>query len=163
MWRCSRCGTLWIEGDRVAAPVGESDADAQAPGWRERAHWLAGTTARVLLQQYRAGLLGDELFGLAIMHHDLLGTDTDASDSSAVVLYSAADAAVADGRDPARLSWGSVARRLRWTSGRRRVLIDPASPWWCDLGPYAVQYLDVNGRRTETETDRKSDATQDAG
>jgi hypothetical protein len=161
MWRCSRCGALWMEGDRYATPISESDADQQLMGWRERASWLAEVTTPALLQAYRAGRLGDELFALAFLHHDLLGTDVDVSDPADLVLYSSADATIADGRDPAELTWDSVARRLRWTSGRRRVRIDPASPWRCDPGAYVVEFLDANGRRTETESDRRREAACD--
>ena len=67
------------------------------------------------------------------------------------MLSSSAEAAVQDGRDPSTFSRDSVARRLGWTSGRRPVVLDPASPWWCELTDYVQEYLDANGRRTVTE------------
>lgn len=155
MWRCSRCGTLWVEGNVIASPIGEDEADAEAPGWRQEERRLTGTSAPTLLREYADGLLDDRSFAIALLHHDVLGVDTDPEGRSDLVLYSDAEAALADQRDVSELTWGSVARRLRWASGRRRVVIDPASPWRCDPDEYVVEYLDANGRRTETESDRR--------
>jgi hypothetical protein len=152
-----------MEGNLVAAPLSESDADDELPGWRERERWLARTTMRTLLEEYRAGLLGDELFALALMHHDVLTAGTEASDLNPLILYSSAESALAGGQDPATLSCDSIAHRLRWTSDRRRVLLDPASPWGCELNAYVVEYLDANGRSTETESDRRREAVHGAG
>lgn len=155
LWRCSRCGTLWAEGNVIAAPIGDDEADAEAPGWRDEERRLTGTSLAAFLREYADGLLDDRSFAVALLHHDVLGADTPPEDRSDLVLYSNSEAALADGRDVSTLSWGSVARRLRWASGRRRVVIDPASPWRCDLDEYVVEYLDANGRRTETESDRR--------
>ncbi|MFF1527997.1 hypothetical protein [Cellulomonas sp. NPDC058312] len=152
LWRCSRCSTLWLEGDRLATPISEADADARGR-WRDYDRWIAGTTVRRLLQDYRAGLLGDVLFGLAMLHHDVLSVSGDAEDAGDLVLYSGVDAAQADGRDPTTLTWVPVARRLGVGGGGSRVRIDPASPWWCDLGPDIRGYLASVGRRTVLPTD----------
>ncbi|RMI13559.1 hypothetical protein [Cellulomonas triticagri] len=161
VWRCSRCGTLWREDERRALPIGETEADEVYPVWRDLERWVVTTPLPLVLQQYRAGQLGDRLCVLALLHHDVLGTDQAPEDPTTQVLYSSPEAAVADGRDPAALSWGSVARRLRCASGRRRVVFDPASPWWCDMNDWVIEYLDANGRRTVTEADRRrgGDAT----
>lgn len=155
LWRCSRCSTLWLEGDRLATPISEADADARGR-WRDYDRWIVGTTVRRLLQDYRAGLLGEVLFGRAMLHHDVLsvsGDAEDAEDAGDLVLYSDVDAAQADGCDPTTLTWVPVARLLGAGGGRSRVLIDPASPWWCDLGPYIRGYLARVGRRTVLPTD----------
>lgn len=150
LWRCSRCATLWSETDRLAQPISEDEASAALPAWRDHERWIATTPLQLLLQQYRAGLLGDELFVQALLHHVVLAPSDDDGATGPLRLFSSAEAAIEDGRDPATLAWDSVARRMRWTSGRRQVVIDPRSPWWCELNAYAQEYLDANGRRTVT-------------
>lgn len=162
LWRCSRCGTLWMEGDRVASPISETDTDEQVPGWRERANWLAVTTVPGLLTAYRSGRLGADLFGLALLHHEALTARAGAADPESVVLFSSADSARVAGQGLAALHWDSIARSLRWTSGRHQVLVDPGSPWQGFLDPYVVEYLDANGRRTVTELDRARGVADDA-
>lgn len=151
LWRCPRCAALWAETDRFAQPVSADEASDAFPAWRDHERWIATTSLPLLLQQYRAGLLGDELFARALMHHAVLAPSSDGSADGALALFSSEEAALLDGRDPSTLSWASVARQLRWTSGRRSVVLDPASPWWCELTGYVQEYLDANGRRTVTE------------
>jgi hypothetical protein len=155
MWRCSSCGTLWLEGDRVAQPFSIAEADEVIPGWRDAADWLASTSLRSLLLPAEQGAVKDREFAVAALHHDVLAADVDVSDPLPLVLYSGEDAASADGADLSSLTWGSLARRMRWTSGRRRVFLDPVSPWGGELDQYVVESLDANGRRTETESDRR--------
>jgi hypothetical protein len=155
LWRCSLCGTLWSEDSPAATPISNAEADDKLPEWRAAADRVANTPLRALLEQYSTGSLDDRTFALALLHHDVLATDVEAGDPGEVVLYSGADTASADGREPSTLTWGSIARRMRWTSGRRRVAIDPASPWGHFLDDYVVWYLDANGRRTDTQADRQ--------
>lgn len=164
VWRCSRCRTLWTEASLVAQPFGVAEADEQVPQWRDVASWLASTSLRELLHLAAQGSLVDRPFAVAALHHDVLAADVDQTDPLPLVLYSGPDAATADGADPSELTWGSVARRMRWTSGRRRVFVDPVSPWGGELDLYVVEYLDANGRRTETEADRRrADVVPGAG
>jgi hypothetical protein len=158
VWRCSRCGTLWEEGNVVAQPLSAAEADERFPWWREAADWLARTSLRQLLRLAEQGALVDHPFAVAVLHHDVLACEADPADSRPLVLYSGPDAASADGVEPGSLGWGSIARRMRWTSGRRRVFIDPVSPWGGELGDYVVEYLDANGRRTDTESDRRRES-----
>ena len=155
LWRCSRCGTLWFEGSPAAAPVSEAEADDELPGWRDAAQRLAETPLLALFQQYSAGSLEDRSFAIALLHHDALAADVEVGAPGPLVLYSGPEAALADEREPSSLTWGSIARRMRWTNGRRRVALDPASPWGCFLDDYVIWYLDANGRRTDTEADRQ--------
>lgn len=150
LWRCPRCAALWAETDRLAQPIREDEASDAFPAWRDHERWIATTPLPRLLQQYRAGLLGDELFAQALLHHAVLAPSSDGGADGPLVLFSSPEAALQDGRDPSALAWDSVARRLTWTSGRRPVVLDPASPWWCELNGYVQEYLDANGRRTVT-------------
>lgn len=162
VWRCFRCGAVWSEGDRVATPIGEGEVDELLPRWRDQERWLASTTVPALLRAYRTGHLEVELLALALLPHDVVGTGTDATDPSDLVLYSSADAALADGQDSGTLTRGFIARRLRWASGRRRVIVDPASPWGGALEVYVVEYLDANGRRTDTASDGRRETARAA-
>ncbi|WP_282946507.1 hypothetical protein [Cellulomonas endometrii] len=140
----------------MAQPFSVTDADEVVPGWRDTTAWLASTSLRSLLLLAERGGIKDREFALAALHHDVLAAEGDVSDSFPLVLYSGQDAASADGADVSTLTWGSLARRMRWTSGRRRVFLDPVSPWGGELDYYVVEYLDANGRRTETESDRRA-------
>jgi hypothetical protein len=135
-------------------PVSVAFADEWLPGWRETERWIAGTTVQSLLREHLHGQIGDRSFVTALLHHDVLSRPVDVADPSPLLLFS--DHAAAKHADvKGEIEWGSVARLMRWTSGRRSVVFDEAGEWECDLDGDLIEYLDAKGRGTETRTERE--------
>lgn len=61
LWRCSRCGTLWLEGTPIPRAVGADEVDPAAPRWRDADAWITETSLRDLLRMYSGGSIDGDV------------------------------------------------------------------------------------------------------
>ena len=152
LWRCSLCGTLWCETLRGVAPIAPGRADEMVPGWREAEAWLTATTLRGVLVERAAGRLDDDWFALALLRHEALSRPVVDDDQEPLLIYSGPDSV--GGPDLAGLETFTVAWLVGRTAPRGLVVLDPWSPWRCELEGELLGRLGRLGRATFTDAER---------